>query len=139
MPGFPRCKDPLWCSVTACGAVKDSLGTRIGLVKKRDEVVLYSDLLIHVEPELPIHGLQLVTYLIHMTTQLQFSPTVKSITCDFLCISLIRFRSSKGGITELLNQDGVHSTDEYIDIREPSGDRFIVSSRVLHADLRLAI
>ena len=42
-------------------------------------------------------------------------------------------------IAELFDQHGVHCTDEDAGIGEPSGDRLVVSSGVLHADLSLTI
>ena len=74
-----------------------------------------------------------------MTILLQVSPSVKSITGDFLRIGLICFRCSKGIIAEVLDQDGIHGTDEDTGIGELGSDRLVVSAGVLHAYFRLAI
>ena len=52
---------PLLAAVTASGAVEEVVGSRKGLIKKRNEVILHGGLLLHVEAELPVHGFQLVS------------------------------------------------------------------------------
>ena len=57
---MPVCIDkvhPFLAAVTAYRAGKEVIGAGIGLVEKSNEVVLHGCLLIHVEPELPVHGL----------------------------------------------------------------------------------
>ena len=56
---MPVCIDkvhPFLAAVTAYRAGKEVIGAGIGLVEKSNEVVLHGCLLIHVEPELPVHG-----------------------------------------------------------------------------------
>ena len=130
---------PFLAAVTACRAVKEGIGTGIGLVEERDEIILHSGLLVHVKPELPIHGFQLVACLVHMTILLQFGPAVKGIPGNFLRICLIGFGGSKGIITEASDQRGIHGADEDAGIREPGGNRLIIPPGVFHADLCIAV
>lgn len=74
-----------------------------------------------------------------MTILLQISPSVKSITGDFLRIGLICFRCSKRIIAEILDQDGIHGTDEDTGIGDSGGDRLVVPAGLFHAFFRLAI
>ena len=52
---------PLLAAVTASRAFEEVVGSRKGLVKKRNEVVLHGGLLLHVEAEFPVHSFQLVS------------------------------------------------------------------------------
>ncbi len=46
---------PFLAAVASCGAVKEIIGARIGLVKKGNEVILHCSFLGHEKAELPVH------------------------------------------------------------------------------------
>lgn len=75
---------PYLAAIAAGRAVKEVIGVKVGLVKQGDKVALHGSLLSHIEPELPVHGFELVACFVHASILLQFSPAVKGIACDFL-------------------------------------------------------
>ena len=131
--------DPLLAAVAAGGAVEETVGSREGLVKKRDEIVLHGCLLIDVEAELPVHGFQLVARFVHRTILPQLCPSVKSKSRDFLRIGLVSLGRAKGFIPEVLDELGIDGADEDAGIGKPGGHGLIITPCVLHADLRLTV
>ena len=130
---------PFLAAVAACRAVKEVIGTRKCLVQQGNEVVLHGGLLCHVEAELAVHGFELVACFIHASILLQFRPAVKGITCDFFGISLVGLGRAQGIVPEVLDEHGINGADKDTGIGKPCGDRLIVSSRMLHADLRFPV
>ena len=131
--------DPLLAAVAAGGAVEETVGSRKGLVKKRDEIVLHGCLLIDVEAELPVHGFQLVARFVHRTILPQLCPAVKSKSRDFLRIGLVSLGRAKGFITEVLDELGIDGADEDAGIGKPGSHGLVITPCVLHADLRLTV
>ena len=130
---------PFLGAVTAGRAVKEVIGSGIGLIQKGNEIVFHGSFLIHVETELPVHCFELVAYFIHASILLQFCPAVKSITGDFFRIRFIRLWSTERVISEIPDQDGIDSADKDAGVREPVGNRFIVSAGMLHAGFGFAV
>ena len=111
--------------VTAGRAVKEVIGSGIGLIQKGNEVVFHGSFLVHIETELPVHCFELVAYFIHASILLQFCPAVKSITGDFFRIRFIRLWSTERVISEIIDQDGIDSADKDAGVRESVGNRFM--------------
>ena len=95
--------------------------------------------LVHIKTELPVHCFELVACFIHASILLQFCPAVKSITGDFFRIRFICLWSTERVIPEIPDQDGIDSADKDAGIREPVGNRFIVSAGMLHANFGFAV
>ena len=131
--------DPLLAAVAAGGAVEEIVGSREGLVKKRDEIVLHGGLLIGVEAELPVHGFQLVARFVHRTILPQLCPAVKSKSRDFLGICLVGLGRAKGFVSEVSDELGIDGADEDAGIGKPGGHGLIITPCVLHADLRFTV
>ena len=66
-------------------------------------------------------------------------PAVKSITGDFFRIRFICLWSTERAITEIPDQDEIDSADKDAGVREPVGNRFIVSAGMLHAGFGFAV
>ena len=118
---------PFLAAVTAGRTVKEFIGSGIGLIQKGNEVVFHGSFLVHIKTELPVHCFELVACFIHASILLQFCPAVKSITGDFFRIRFICLWSTERVIPEIPDQDGIDSADKDAGIREPVGNRFIVS------------
>ena len=130
---------PFLSAVTAGRTVKEVIGTGIGLIQKGNKIVFHGSFLVHIETELPVHCFELAACFIHASILLQFCPAVKSITGDFFGIGLIRLGRTERVVTEIPDQDGIDSADKDAGVREPVGNRFIVSAGMFHADFRFAV
>ena len=109
------------------------------LIEKVDEVVLHGSLMLHVEVELAIHGFKLFSDFVHNTILFQVRPAVKSIFCDFDGVCLVRFHLAKGVRSEVLDQFGIHRSDEETGLCELTEQRLIVTACMFHNDARLAV
>lgn len=98
---------PFLGAVTAGRAVKEVLGSGIGLIQKGNEFVFYGSFLIYIETELAVHWFELVVYFIHASILLQFCLAVKSITGDFFRIRFIRLWNTQRVISEIPDQEGI--------------------------------
>ena len=103
---------PFLVAVIAGRAVKEAVGAGIGLIEKRNEVVLHGGLSISVEAELPIHGFELIACFVHMSILRQFGPSRKCKTSDFRRICLIRLHCMEGFIPEHADEKWIDSADE---------------------------
>lgn len=70
---------PFLAAVTACGAVKEVICARIGLVEQSNEYILHGGLLSYIKAGLSVHGFELVVCFIHVCILLQFCPPVKGV------------------------------------------------------------
>src|SRR5699024_3521325 len=130
---------PFLGAITAGRAVKEVIGSGIGLIQKGNDVLFHSSFLVHIKAELPIHCFELISCFIHTSILLQFCPAVKSITRDFFRIRFICLWSTQRVIPEIPDQDGIDSADKDASVREPVGNRFIVSAGMLHTDFSFAV
>lgn len=126
-------------AVTAGRTVKEVIGSGIGLIQKGNEVVFHGSFLVHIETELPIHCFELIACFIHASILLQFCPSVKSISCDFFGIRLVRLGRAEGIISEIPDEDRIYGTDKDAGVGKPGGKRLVVSARVFHAGFCLAV
>ena len=130
---------PFLAAVAAGGTVKEVVRARVRLVEQCNEVVLHGSFLCHKEAELPVHCFELVACFIHASILLQFCPSVKSISCDFFGIRLVRLGRAEGIISEIPDEDRIYGTDKDAGVGKPGGKRLVVSARVFHAGFCLAV
>ena len=76
---------------------------------------------------------------VHNTILFQVRPDVKSIFCDFDGVCLVRFHLAKGVRAEVLDQFGIHRSDEETGLCELTEQRLIVTACMFHNDARLAV
>ena len=93
---------------------------------------------LHIEIILAAEDLQLLSQSVHRSIFAQFSPAVKSESCNFQSILLVILDLADSGACAIpVDGDGVDDGNEYPMVIQFPGDWFVVSSSYLHVNARI--